>query len=341
LALIALAFNLLGAVVWVGTTIAAGDNLVRLRNALGARVGEPADFRWLPDGPPPGFLTARESAPTSLVRAADDVSEIAGALNGKEFSAGVAFARHLMSASKRVDGAINATSDKTYSAIVHEGRGYCADFVKAFTGLAVARGIAVRQWGFAFNGFGSGHTFNEVFDAELNKWVMIDSFHSLYFVDPVSRLPLSVLEVHDRLLTIEGAEGGVVLVRILPDAVPFRSDALALDYYRRGMPQLWLVWGNNLFDYEKSVAGFLEQHWHRAVGQLVGLVTGTYPGIRIYPVGLSSRDFRLLVNGRNAALASLGFLVLSVVLAIYVLFRQIQHKRLADQRVSLKSSPPC
>lgn len=327
LALSALALNLIGAVVWVGTTVTAGDNLVRLRNSLGARIGDPADFHWVPDSPPAGFLTAREPPPTALVRAARNVIDRPDTHVGVEFPVGVALGRDLMSASKRVDGAINATSEKTYSTIVREGRGYCADFVKAFAGLAAARGIAVRQWGFAFNGFGSGHTFNEVFDTELEKWVMIDSFHSLYFVDPVSRLPLSVLEVHDRLLAISGAEGAVELVRVVPERVPFRSDALALDYYRRGMSQLWLVWGNNIFDYERSAAGYLEQHWHRAIGQFVGLITGTYPAIRIYPVGLSKRDYRLLVDARNSALASLSFLSMSCLLVLWAVMRHIAQRR--------------
>ena len=34
------------------------------------------------------------------------------------------------------------------------------------------------------------------------KWILVDSFHSLYFVDPATREPLSVLEIHDRLLSL-------------------------------------------------------------------------------------------------------------------------------------------
>ena len=72
---------------------------------------------------------------------------------------------------------------------------------------------------------------------------MVDSFHSLYFVDPASREPLSVIELHDRLLRIGGEDRGAEIQRIVPERFPSRSEDLAIDYYRRGMAQLWLVWG--------------------------------------------------------------------------------------------------
>lgn len=303
--------------------------MVRLRNSLGARVGEPADFAWSPGNVPTGFLQLETAAPVAFAAVAGSV-EPSRAGPGGELDAGLEYSRQLMRAPKRIDGPVRAPSYETYLAIVQEGRGYCADFVKAFTGIAAARGIAVRQWGFAFRGFGSGHTFNEVYDTGLGKWVMVDSFHSLYFVDPVSRMPLSTLEVHDRLLAIGDAPAGIEIVRIASSGFPFRSDELAIDYYRRGMPQLWMVWGNNVFDYEASLAGRLEARLHRALGQFVGIVSGDYPTIRIYPVGLSDRDYRVLVESRNEFVLSACCLAIAVLFAFYVALRLRRgHPRLA------------
>lgn len=314
---VAVALNLAVSIAWVATFLLTGDNLVRLRNSLGARVGEASDFAWLPSDPPAGFLTAGHDAPGSLVAAASSAGSRLGDDRGA-FAVGVALSQDLMRAPKRVDGPVNSTSGATYLAIVEQGRGYCGDFVKAFTALSLASGIPVRQWGFAFDGFGSGHTFNEVYDAQLRKWVMIDSFHSLYFVDPASRLPLSTVEVHDRLLAIGESSQGVEIVRIVPERVPFRNDELAMDYYRRGMSQLWLVWGSNVFDYEASFAGRLEASVHRSVGQLIGLLTGRYPSIRVYPVGLSRRDFRALMDARREFLLATAFLAASCLFAAFV-----------------------
>jgi len=318
LAGIAVVLNLAVSIAWVATFLATGDNLVRLRNSLGARIGEVSDFTWPPDDPPAGFLTAREPAPGRLVAAASSVSTRLENDDPGALAVGVALSQDLMRAPKRVDGPVHARSDETYRAIVEQGRGYCGDFVKAFTALALASGIPVRQWGFAFDAFGSGHTFNEVYDSKLRKWVMLDSFHSLYFVDPASRLPLSTLEVHDRLLAIGESPQDIEIVRVVPERVPFRTDELALDYYRRGMPQLWLVWGSNVFDYESSFAGRVEARVHRSVGQLVGMLTDRYPAIRVYPVGLSRRDFRALMETRREFLLAATFLGASCLFAVFV-----------------------
>jgi hypothetical protein len=318
LAVVSAALGLVIAAVWIGTLVLSEDGLVRVRNSMGAQVGSAAEFGWAPGDAPSGFLQLARPAPAAFVSVASGFEADGVTGPGREFAEGLAYARLLMSASHRVDGPVLAPSYETLLAIVHDGRGYCADFVKAFTGLASARGIAVRQWGIAFNGFGSGHTFNEVYDTGLRKWIMIDSFHSLYFVDPVSRLPLSTLEVHDRLLAIDAAPSKIGLVRIAKSGFPFRSDELALDYYRRGMSQLWMVWGNNLFDYESSFAGRLEVHAHRALGQFIGILTGDFPTIRIYPVGLSQRDYRILVESRNTFILSVVWLAMATFLALYV-----------------------
>jgi hypothetical protein len=78
------------------------------------------------------------------------------------------------------------------------------------------------------------------------------------------------------------------------------------------MPQLWLVWGNNVFDYEASWPGKAESAIHRSVGQLGGIIFHKYPTIRIYPRGLSKRDLQELTEGRNEFVMAFSALVLAV-----------------------------
>lgn len=324
---IAAALNLAMASAWVLTTVSTGDNLVRLRNSLGVQIGELSDFTWLPEAPPPGFLQGTDRAAADLTDVARGIEVGDGGDRSGGFPVGLALSRDLMRAPKRVDGAVNAPTLETYRAIVQQGRGYCGDFVKAFAAVALAKGVPVRQWGFAFDGFGSGHTFNEVYDTTLGKWVLIDSFHSLYFVDPVSREPLSTLEVHDRLLAVGPVPHEVEVVRIAAERVPFRTDQLAIDYYRRGMSQLWMVWGNNTLDYEASFAGRIESALHRSVGQLIGILTGRYPVIRVYPVAMSRRDYRLLLDTRREFVMAATSLAVSVAFALYVAVRLRRRRR--------------
>lgn len=298
---------------WLWTTVTPGEDVVRLRNAVGAEVGDVSDFTWEADNPPEGYLVNEGAIPPAFEQHADAVMQRSARQSSDDFELALAISRDLMQAPKRVGGPIREDSASTYREITVSGRGYCADFTKVFNGMAIAAKVPVRQWGFAFSGFGSGHTFNEVYDTDRRKWLMVDSFHSLYFVDPESREPLSVIEVHDRLLELTDEPRSVAVERIVPDRFPFRSDELAIEYYRRGMPQLWLVWGNNVFDYEASLPGKLESGFHRAVGQLAGILVQEYPTIRIYPVGVSQRDLGGLAEGRNEFLMAVSAFVLALV----------------------------
>lgn len=329
--LLAAAFGLLVPFVWLLSSVTPSEVTVRVRNALTASVGVPADFHWTPDGVPDGFLWSRADPPREFL-------QVAGSLQSSAVSAdpdlefALALSAELMGAARRVGSPVRAPAVATYHAITQQGRGYCADFVKVFNGIALAGDVPVRQWGFAFTAFGSGHTFNEIWDRGRGKWVLVDSFHSLYFVDPVSREPLSTLEVHDRLLSLDPEEREAEIVRIVADRFPFRSERLALDYYRSGMRQLWLVWGNNALDFERHAATGPVSRLSRGAGQLLGLAVGNYPSIRIYPVGVSERDLRELFRARNELLMALACCVLAALLFIPQLVHALRGARKDSSR---------
>jgi hypothetical protein len=231
------------------------------------------------------------------------------------WSAALRFAEKLVSM-PRVDVALQTDSLSSYKDIVVHGRGYCADYTQVFASLAIAAGIPVREWGMGLNAFGAGHAFNEIFDAKRNKWLLIDSYQSLYFVDPGSGEPLSTIEVHDRLLGFDPTND-IAVRAIVPARFAFTSEQRALAYYRAMMPQLFLVWGNNVFDRERSRPIRLASKVSRYLGQTVALVAREYPPIRIYPSGVNLREYEELEHAaRIFLLASLCFLVALVVFAI-------------------------
>lgn len=315
LRLLAAIVGLLVPLVWLWTTVTPSEVTVRVRNALGASVGAPADFDWTPDGVPEGYLLSTATPPAEFTRIAEALrASTAPPGQGPDFEFSLAVSRDLMRAPKRVGTPVRAPALQTYRAITEQGRGYCADFVKAFNVIALAGEVPVRQWGFAFTAFGSGHTFNEIFDRNRGKWLLVDSFHSLYFVDPQTREPLSTLEVHDRLLSLDPQRRAAEIVRIIPERLPFRSEAMALDYYRVGMRQLWLVWGNNALDFEKHPVTGPVSRVSRGAGQLLGLALGQYPTIRIYPTGVSERDLRELFRARDELFLALACCGVSVLL---------------------------
>lgn len=297
---------------WLWTLAGPSADSARLRTALTATVGQPADFAWQPDNTPGSFAIDKTASPKLFHEVVAGLSS-PHATAPSELQVGEAIARRLMSAPRRLDGPIRSDILSTYKDITFDGRGYCADFTKVFNGLAETARLPVRQWGFSFSAFGAGHTFNEIFDRTLDKWVMVDSFHSLLFVDARTRAPLSVIEVHDRLLNLGNMESGVIIERLVPEHFPFRSDQLALDYYRRGMSQLYLVWGTDVFAYEQRLGYRMLSGTSRHVEQLVAIVLGNYPQIRIYPEGVSNRDVEDLFRVRSSFFFATGCLLTALV----------------------------
>jgi hypothetical protein len=304
---------------WFGSLVTPGEEAVRIRNGLAAEVGEAGEFEWTPAQVPKSFKL-NQAEPTTRYRsvAATIRAENPGG-TGSGLDAALAISRHLMQSPVRSGGAIQRGLDETYQGIAARGRGYCADFTRVFSGLAIAMGLPVRTWSISFEGFGAGHSVNEIYDTALSKWVLVDSFHSLYFVDPTTREPLSVLELHDRLLFPDGEAAHVAIQPIIPARVPFKSDALALDYYRRGFSELALVWGNNVFDYDESSAIRAAAHASRHVERAVAIGLDVYPDLKIYPRGRSQRDVDALFRTRDRFIAASSLLVLSLAVFGYLL----------------------
>lgn len=79
--------------------------------------------------------------------------------------------------------------------------GVCSDMVQIFNNFCVINDIKVREWGVTrapFNRDYGGHSFNEVFIKELNKWIMIDVSYCSLFINQDDKL-LSVTEFYKLL----------------------------------------------------------------------------------------------------------------------------------------------
>jgi hypothetical protein len=157
---------------------------------------------------------------------------------------------------------------------VQHGRGYCADFVRAFLALAHAAGVPARQWAFSFDGFGGhGHTFVEVYDEVSGKWLFLDVFNNLHALDRRSGRPLSALELRAALLH------GAADFSFVPNGAGrpgFPIEARAIDYFRRGAPEWYMWWGNAVFDRDASALVQSAQTISYELGQLAAVATGRF-----------------------------------------------------------------
>jgi hypothetical protein len=98
---------------------------------------------------------------------------------------------------------LSEPSDAALQIMLAGKGGVCSDMAQIFNNFCVINNLKVREWGTTrapFNKEYGGHSFNEVFIKELNKWVLIDVYASLMFYDEAS-VPLSVIELYERVRT--------------------------------------------------------------------------------------------------------------------------------------------
>jgi len=315
---------------WLVGMIADSRESVRLRNSIIASVGAfPQDFTWEPGQVPADFLQENSPIPEGFKKiAASVLGNVPNQIS--EFDKARLIAVHLVQAQQRRGGYIMADTAKTYQLIVNDGRGYCADFTEVFNGIAYAAGIPVRKWGLAFDGFGAGHAFNEIYDRSLHKWVFIDSFNSMFVEDSATGAPLSVLEFQSLLRTGNGTDG-YRIVPIVASKFGFHSVDVAADYYRRGADQFYLWWGNNVFQYDNHIlvriASLLgDGLLGRSMEQTLAIAAGVFPRIRMIKTDTNGPYVNTLLTKRTTFLVGTGFLVALITLLILEV-RVIQRRR--------------
>lgn len=260
--------------------LAASSELVRLRNAL-LLDSEPANAAWTPAALPAGYLAG--AAGSTDPKFAELVQRFDLRVEGDDWATALRIGQLLRQPGRVPGNPIQSNLSETYRRITDNAEGYCADFSDVFTALAQASGVFSRAWAFSFDGFGGhGHVFNEIWDRRSARWIMLDVFNNFYFADAAGR-PLSALEAREVLQ----AGGAPRMIPVAPASPPtYRYPEKAIDYYRRGLPEWYLWWGNNVFEYDRAEVVKLASKAGRSVEQLVSVGAGLYPHIRI----LESRD---------------------------------------------------
>jgi hypothetical protein len=246
---------------------------VRLRNAVLIEPSTPSDFSWSPEQIPAGFLLDATIEPEF----ADIVRKIGVDRIADDKGKALALAGHLTENS-HIERPIQSDLATTYRGI-RDGAGYCSDFTAVYLGLAKAAGLFAREWGFSFDHFGGhGHAVIEVFDRQRGKWMLIDVFNNFYPVYAESSQALSV----DEFRAFLNAQGPAVrFVKAGPGRAGMKYEDKLLAYYRRGVDQWYLWWGNGIFTYNAHPLVSALGHVSRSLEQLGGIAAGVHPHIRI------------------------------------------------------------
>lgn len=97
---------------------------------------------------------------------------------------------------------LSEPSEKSLRMMVNGEGGVCSDMVQVFNNFCVINDVQVREWGVTrapFNKVFGGHSFNEVFSTQYNKWILIDVSASILFYSNKSTIPLSVIELYEKI----------------------------------------------------------------------------------------------------------------------------------------------
>jgi len=299
---------------WLALQVDSSQDLVLLRNAVIADVEPGAAHEWTPASLPADYLAETLPSPEPLERFA--AQAIGGTRPADDFETAVILAHALCRNRKRGQGPIQDDTLMAFERITNDGAGYCADYTQVYGALARAAGLTVREWGMSFDGYGGdGHAFNEVWDRSRERWLFIDPFHSFYVTD-VRGEPLSVIEFRSALL--DGTPGEVQVVPINPAKFGFKSPDRALQYYLRGAPRLFLVWGNNVLSYDASPAVSAFSGVSRSAEQVLGIALGIQPKL-VIPVELA--DTEAVTELERLRLVMLALVIALAVAAIALLLR--------------------
>ncbi|HEY2863966.1 MAG TPA: transglutaminase-like domain-containing protein [Casimicrobiaceae bacterium] len=292
-------FAVVGYVLWRAYP---ATEAVRLRNALSLDTGSVQDFDWTPPNFPPDFRAERLPPPAEF---RDIVASLRLGDRSGDWDKALALASHLVEHAGDL-GPVRADPLTTYRAI-RDGRGYCADFVKAFLALAHTAGLTVRQWGFSFDGFGGhGHTVVEVYDRQRRKWLLLDVFNNFHLVDAHSGEPLGALECRQALLA--AAKPGMRANG--PGRPGFVHSETALEYYRRGAHQWYLLQGNAVFSSYAHPLVRMAGRLSRSLAPVAASIAGVRPRIRIVETSENAHQVRQLRMLRRQLVVAAGLALL-------------------------------
>lgn len=127
--------------------------------------------------------------------------------------------------------------------------GVCSDFSQIFSNFCVINNIKIKEWGLKSLStdpkVSGGHSFNEVYCPEFQKWIMIDVAKSCLFYQSELDIPLSTIEymqlkkekkeiIIRTLNGLDTTDNNILNVFILSNSMPFiitNYDNKTVDYF--------------------------------------------------------------------------------------------------------------
>ncbi len=157
---------------------------------------------------------------------------------------------------------LGLSSDAALYKMLNERAGVCSDFSQIYNVFCLIADVKVREYGVVEKFYNPqfGHTFNEIYSTELQKWIMIDVGKGAYYIDQSTQQPLSAMETFLQLRNNKKPEP--------VSFTPKKEGGNSLDqiYSSQSIPFLISNYSNKTYDhyfnkYQEKVPGFLISFW--------------------------------------------------------------------------------
>lgn len=93
---------------------------------------------------------------------------------------------------------LGRSSTTTLQKMINNEGGVCSDLSQVYNNFCVINDLKVKEWGLKIDSkdpkVKGGHSFNEIYSKEFQKWILIDVSKSIYFYLSNRKIPLSVFE---------------------------------------------------------------------------------------------------------------------------------------------------
>lgn len=165
---------------------------------------------------------------------------------------------------------LGKSSESALRKMINGEGGVCSDFSQVYNNFCVINDLKVKEWGLKIvtdnpHTLG-GHSFNEIYSKEFQKWVIIDVAKSIFFYHNDPTLPLSVCELI--ALKKEKKEINYSKFNKEIDADPKRIYELYL--ISNSFPFLITNYCNKTYDYFLKKLGFLPESLIHGIIYLTG-----------------------------------------------------------------------
>lgn len=161
-----------------------------------------------------------------------------------DFAKAQAIARFLRNNTHGGKG-LSLSSGKTLEKMFAGEGGVCSDFSQVFNTFCLVNNIKVKEWSCVDRFYKSnfGHTFNEIYSSEHQKWIAIDAGCGIYFTN-ADGVPLSVIELFKYLRS-----GNKLQYVFFGDYIHPNADRIKGIYSCGAMPFLIINYKNHETDY--------------------------------------------------------------------------------------------